>query len=311
MEGFEEPLHPIFCYFICDWPEGKRVTLTKDTTLTAQPCHGCECPCDQLKNLNDEARNHKVRIVEEMKAIVKEVQEMLNIHGQKERGRRKAKDHSLHVYDVCPFQLSFPPLRYFSQFSSILQNYFWKLPGCNIYIQIAPDLLHQFLLGVLKAWVCLLFMNKFAIQQISTQNLVRFLKGIISHICSLANGVEVLKQFEDSFAQMPRWHDIKVGRFWNNLNDLLSSFPTFPNLRFSIQVYRTWKMPLVPNSNRYSFNFHMQSRALVLKIKASKSLQFTWLIGIWLWQKQSTRFGKMKKKKKGKKRKKKQKPKPK
>jgi len=31
------------------------------------------------------------------------------------------------------------------------QNAFWKQPGSNLYIQMAPDLLHQFFLGIVKA----------------------------------------------------------------------------------------------------------------------------------------------------------------
>jgi hypothetical protein len=54
---------------------------------------------------------------------------MLDTPRQKMKGIKKSREFSLHIH----------------------QNYFWSFPGCNIYVQIAPDLLHQFFLGVVKA----------------------------------------------------------------------------------------------------------------------------------------------------------------
>jgi len=70
LDGFSEIIHSLLAYFICDWPEGKRITLTKDGTLTALPCYGCLVPTEQLVELSKRTRNYDIRLVGRYKELV-------------------------------------------------------------------------------------------------------------------------------------------------------------------------------------------------------------------------------------------------
>ena len=115
---------PFFAYYQADWPEGKKVTLLKDGRNTAKPCHGCLVPKEDLDKISHTIRATPFRTHDSIRGIIRQIE------GCKTKASKKKleTEHSLHPYT----------------------NSFWALPGCNVYLQIAPDLIHQFFLGLVK-----------------------------------------------------------------------------------------------------------------------------------------------------------------
>jgi len=163
-------VHPFFAYYIADWPEGCRVTLTMDGKLTKKPCHGCLIDCTNLGKLKNEARNATVRTHESVMNLYRQALNALN----KTEKKGIARDHSFHPYE----------------------NFFWRLPGCNIYLQVSPDLLHQYFLGMVKA----------------------YLESFLSYLSEFANGKDFIKRFDDIFRSFPNWRECRT--FKNGVSGL-------------------------------------------------------------------------------------------
>jgi len=43
---------------MCDWPEGKKMTLTRDTNKTSKPCSHCLISKSNLSKVNDQTREN-------------------------------------------------------------------------------------------------------------------------------------------------------------------------------------------------------------------------------------------------------------
>jgi len=163
-------VHPFFAYYIADWPEGCRVTLTMDGKLTKKPCHGCLIDCTNLGKLKNEARNATVRTHESVMNLHRQALNALN----KTEKKGIARDHSFHPYE----------------------NFFWRLPGCNIYLHVSPDLFHQYFLGMVKA----------------------YLESFLSYLSEFANGKDFIKRFDDIFRSFPNWRECRT--FKNGVSGL-------------------------------------------------------------------------------------------
>jgi len=137
---------PFFCYYMADWPEGKKITLLKDSNKTKLPCHGCMVTNDQLQIINDGIRTLPLKTHAQFQGLYEQASKLSSTQKQV-----LEKEHSFHAYQVPHFQISrflaskFPIIFFFSN-----KNAFWMLAGCNIYFQISPDLIHQFFLGIVK-----------------------------------------------------------------------------------------------------------------------------------------------------------------
>ena len=122
-------LFPLFAYYSSDWPEAKKVTGTRDTKNTALPCHACAVPKQHLANLKPASRRYAVRMAKDMEATITEAKQLLQTKGKITEGRELLASKSLNLYE----------------------NAFWALPASNIGLQMAPDILHQYFLGMVKA----------------------------------------------------------------------------------------------------------------------------------------------------------------
>ena len=166
--GVVTSLFPLFAYYSSDWPEAKKITGTKDTKFTALPCHTCQVPKENLANLSASARKYPVRMADNMEATVKKRgRELLGTKGKMTEARALLAESSLNSYD----------------------NAFWSLPGCNIGLQMAPDLLHQYFLGMVKA----------------------FLEALLEHLSANGGDIDRLDDLFKGFARLPDLSKFKNG----------------------------------------------------------------------------------------------------
>jgi len=131
-ESVYRPCFPMFCYFQTDWPEGKFVNGTKDGNKTPFPCGTCLVPNFMLHSLSEV---FIVRTSKHMKFAYEKANLMSQQPGQLGKSQSLLK------------KLSLRPV----------QSFFLGIPGLNIFLQIAPDLLHQIHLGVTKKLLELTF----------------------------------------------------------------------------------------------------------------------------------------------------------
>jgi len=130
---------------MADWPEGKKITLLKDSKQTKLPCHGCMVPNDQLQIINDEIRTLPLKTHAQFQGLYEQASKLSST-------QKKAleKEHSFHAYQVSSFSSFFWQMILSNDLFFSNKNAFWMLAGCNIYFQISPDLIHQFFLGIVK-----------------------------------------------------------------------------------------------------------------------------------------------------------------
>jgi len=83
---------------------------------------------NDLCHLTQQIRLKPIRSHQQVQSLLAEYENL------KEQKRGKEATQLLTDYSFHPYQ-----------------NAFWKQPGSNLYIQMAPDLLHQFFLGIVKA----------------------------------------------------------------------------------------------------------------------------------------------------------------
>lgn len=168
-EGKAHLCFPMLAYYQADWPETKKVTLTKDTNRTKKPCNGCEVSNEQLGEISDAIRKLPIKTHD---GIRRQLEEYKLLRTSKAKSEF-LKSHSLHPYD----------------------NAFWDLAS-NIYVQLAPDLIHQFFLGIVKT----------------------FLEALVVHLLNLPNGKEKAKELDNYMRDMPRWQHIM--HFSNGISSL-------------------------------------------------------------------------------------------
>jgi len=108
-------VHPFFAYASCDWPEGKKLTLTKDTKKTRIPCHSCLVPRELLQIISNAIRNYGLRTAKDMKALFQQVETIRADHGPKKSIEKLETENSFHAHEVsiCSDSsqnpVSFPP----------------------------------------------------------------------------------------------------------------------------------------------------------------------------------------------------------
>jgi len=98
--GTERLVFPLFAYYAADWPEGKKITMTRDTKMTAEPCHACHIPKARLGEISPDIRKMEMKSVTKMRAIFDQAMELINTPKKKGEGRALLARYSLQEYAV-------------------------------------------------------------------------------------------------------------------------------------------------------------------------------------------------------------------
>jgi hypothetical protein len=99
---------------------------------------------------------------------------------------------------------------------STLTRIFWELPGCNIYIQVAPDLLHQYFLGMVKA----------------------YLEALLAFLHAAQDGKVLISRLDECFKNFPNWQGSRTFKDGvSSLKFVTASTMKYVLLKLPLAVY--------------------------------------------------------------------------